>query len=251
MSKQIKHPTKALALKPMHGKVLLLSGSKIVGYIADITGDLAPEHKKLIPTNNTNGYKALGKNVISPPILRWIEANKEAAQQAADQIQTENAVAAEDEPYLQAMESSAAKLRLLMPKGDLLVDCVTGTDDGWPVYSYSCNGVALNEGDITLYGRACAIRDGAMGSFKTITVASINPKKLVILKKKQEQTNKKFAEHKLAHDKQLSAPVPPDALQAYHECKGDPERFSDGIDDPDYWLVVKYADAIEYQNRSK
>lgn len=41
--------------------------------------------------------------------------------------------------------------------------------------------------------------------------------------------------------------VPESAIAAYKACGGDPERFDDDIDHPHYWLVKKYADAIEHQ----
>lgn len=44
-----------------------------------------------------------------------------------------------------------------------------------------------------------------------------------------------------------STVVPADAVAAYRACKGDPEDFEDDIDDPRYWLVTRYAAAIEHQ----
>jgi hypothetical protein len=45
----------------------------------------------------------------------------------------------------------------------------------------------------------------------------------------------------------LAEDVPAEALAAYRECGGDPERMEDDIDNPGYWLVRRWADAIEAQ----
>lgn len=41
--------------------------------------------------------------------------------------------------------------------------------------------------------------------------------------------------------------VPQSAINAYIACNGDPEDLEDDIDNPAYWLVRKYASAIEAQ----
>jgi hypothetical protein len=41
--------------------------------------------------------------------------------------------------------------------------------------------------------------------------------------------------------------VPENAIAAYQACRGNPENFPDDIDDPRYWLVNRYAAAIEHQ----
>ncbi len=45
----------------------------------------------------------------------------------------------------------------------------------------------------------------------------------------------------------MSRTVPSEAIKAYIECDGDPERLDDDIDNPSYWLVKEYASAIEHQ----
>ena len=45
----------------------------------------------------------------------------------------------------------------------------------------------------------------------------------------------------------LAVDVPANAVAAYKRCKGDPERLPDDIDNPLYWIVKQYADAIEEQ----
>lgn len=41
--------------------------------------------------------------------------------------------------------------------------------------------------------------------------------------------------------------VPESAVRAYKACRGNPENLPDDIDNPGYWLVRRYAAAIEHQ----
>lgn len=51
-----------------------------------------------------------------------------------------------------------------------------------------------------------------------------------------------------AHRQDLQAvEVPAEAVAAYERCGGDPDRLPDDIDNPLYWLVKRYAPAIEEQ----
>jgi len=45
----------------------------------------------------------------------------------------------------------------------------------------------------------------------------------------------------------LAVNVPEDVVRAYNACGGNPERLEDGIDNPLYWLIKRYSDAIERQ----
>ncbi len=45
--------------------------------------------------------------------------------------------------------------------------------------------------------------------------------------------------------------VPAEAVTAYQSCGGDPENLPDEIDHPHYWLVRKYAAAIEAQGLAR
>lgn len=45
----------------------------------------------------------------------------------------------------------------------------------------------------------------------------------------------------------LAVEVPAEAVAAYKQCGGDPDRLPDDIDNPRYWIVRRYADAIEEQ----
>lgn len=58
----------------------------------------------------------------------------------------------------------------------------------------------------------------------------------------------KRQESRAAQERNLaSISVPAEAVGAYEVCRGNPEAFEDDIDDPRYWLVREYAEAIEAQ----
>lgn len=70
-------------------------------------------------------------------------------------------------------------------------------------------------------------------------------------KEKCEKEEKVKAVQAAHHKELMETAVPKEALAAYNECGGDPDRLHDDIDNPGYWLVKKYGEAIEAQGLSK
>lgn len=71
-----------------------------------------------------------------------------------------------------------------------------------------------------------------------------------LAREEAERTARKSAARDRAaavREELLRVEVPDKAVAAYKRCAGDPERLPDDIDNPDYWLVKEYADAIEGQ----
>lgn len=116
-----------------------------------------------------------------------------------DEIEAERAKEeAADQLLLNAMYADAEKLRRKIPKGHVEAEAKqVGSFDGYPQMEYSVDGFELMLGDVKIIGWASAIRPGAMGSFKSVCIASIDREKLAALKKEKETAEKAAIEKKI------------------------------------------------------
>jgi hypothetical protein len=137
---------------------------------------------------------------------------------------------AKELPLIEAMNIEAARLRTLIPEGHVEVTVTeTGNFDGYPTLEYTVGDVWLNFQDVTVHGWASATRPGAMNSFKSICIASINREKLAEIvaarevktaqKAEAENTAKAELEAKYAEAKSTGKPV-------------EIRRFMDDCNDP-------------------
>jgi hypothetical protein len=206
---------------------------------------------------NPDEYRAIGDWLLSAPVRRWLlsaietltpELEEKAAQKWADEApqRAERAAAdAADKILADVANGEAATLRQKIPADHVEVT-VTNVNEAMP--DMDCEGVSLDFRDCKKIGTAHARRPNALGAFLTIPVVSISREKLNELKAKmdtKEQQNQVYNQEKT---NQSSQAVPDDAVAAYIACGGNYESLSDDIDNPDYWLVKKWSEAIEHQN---
>ncbi|MFT3992400.1 MAG: hypothetical protein QM680_13430 [Luteolibacter sp.] len=267
---KIKHPTAPLILESSCGQVLLSIKGTFVADMAE--QDLRPLTEEEIARGRQVGM-AIGEGycrpdrisvqvpvALSPMIAGWINdqlpalrdhAKPETEARKIREAKWEEerlAKKAEDDALIEKMNAEVADIRKKIPAGHVEVTVINKGDfDGYPMLDFRCEGIDLEWHQVNIVGAAHAIRPGAMGAFASRRVASISREDLEAarLAHAEKEASAKSAAAEKA--KELTAPVPQDAVAAYVRCGGDPENLPDDIDDPDYWLVRRYAEAIEHQ----
>ena len=250
----------SLEAMPYRGDVHITINKQSAGHTTDEEpGDPTPEH--IIHLKKAGKKPAesrtLGKACLGPAALAWVLENRPALLAAAKEGKAKkdtetkarrDAEIAHDAPLLEAMAAETDRLRANIPTDHVEVMVIDkGSSDGYPMEDYKCDGVDLRWDQVTTIGHASAIRPGAMGAFASRRVCSISQADLDAARTAQEANHTKSAAQKAEREAELNAPVPPEAVAAYKSCGGDPERLHDDIDHPHYWLVKRYADAIEHQ----
>jgi hypothetical protein len=206
---------------------------------------------------NPEEYRTIGKACLNPNALSWVlenrpallaDAKKGKAEYDAKVKANRDAEIARDAPLIAEMEAEVKRLQATIPSDHIEVTVIDKGDfDGYRMEDFVCDGVKLRWDQVTTIGHASAIRPGALGAFAHRRVCSISRLDLESARAEQEKDAVKAAEKKAERETELNAPVPPEAVAAYKSCGGDPERLHDDIDHPHYWIVKRYADAIEHQ----
>jgi hypothetical protein len=137
--------------------------------------------------------------------------------------------AAAEKPLLDAMEQEASELRTQVPEGHLLVNVEqTGSADD-PILEYTVDGIKINWQDVNVVGWAEAIRPGALGSFASICVATINKARLEEIKTEKKTAADKAKAEKETETKRIAAIF---AKAAETGEKQELERHTDDCNDP-------------------
>jgi hypothetical protein len=256
------HPILPLALESMYyrGDVHLTISGQSAGHTTDEEpGDPTPSDIANLKKagKNPHEYRTIAKACLSPNALSWVLENRPAllavakegkAQKDAEAKARRDAEIARDAPLLAEMDAEVKRLQATIPSDHVEVRVIDKGDfDGYRMEDFECGGVKLRWDQVTSIGHASAIRPGAMGAFAHRRVCSISRADLEASRSAAAKNAAKAAEQKAAREAVLNAPVPEAAVAAYKSCGGDPELLHDDIDHPHYWLVKRYADAIEHQ----
>lgn len=131
-----------------------------------------------------------------------------AEQAAANEVRQQELKAREaerqriDQKYIDVMNLEAEKLRKEIPHEHVEVTAKQiGDSDGHPLMKYFVGDLEVNWRDINVIGWAHAIRDGAMGAFAQVCIASLPQTRLQELIVESEAREKEAAERKLAAEK--------------------------------------------------
>ncbi len=164
---------------------------------------------------------------------------KHDAEQAADRL------------LLDKMEADAAELRKRIPADHVSVTVrQTGDMDGDPILEYTApDGTVLRWDQVTMHGTAYAIRNGALGPFAAVRIASISRADLAAIKAAQESKAMAAAEAKASRAARLrNTPIPPAALDAYRMYHGDSEAAWAAEDEGAWALIERWTPYIEAQH---
>lgn len=249
-----------LEAMPYRGDVRLTINNQFAGHTTDEEpGDPTPSDiASLEKAGKTPAdYRTIGKACLGSNALEWVLAERPALLALAKAGKAKNdeqakarrdAEIAADAPLIAEMEAEVTRLLATIPADHLEVTVVNkGYFDGYRMEDYECDGVALRWNQVTTIGHASATRPRAMGALASRRVCSISRADLETARAEQIVSQNKKAEQKVKREEELNSQVPPEAVAAYKSCGGDPERLYDDIDHPHYWLVKRYADAIEHQ----
>jgi hypothetical protein len=204
------------------------------------------------------GGRLAGILLANRPELRELAENRDAIKTAlyaareAIWSQERAEERRSDDALISAMHVRAGELREQLPDGALLVELTqVGDADGDPIYEYTSGGVKLSWQDCTIIGSASAVRPGAQGAFAHVVVACTTQEMIDAARARAHAKAEREHRARESHTADITRTVPPAAISAYTNCQGDPERFGEGIDDPRYWLVREWADAIEHQGLAR
>lgn len=184
------------------------------------------------PTGKTAAAEIEVLKAAKPEILAELQERQAVknAEYAAAREAAKTEKDAKELPLIEAMNVEAARLRTLIPEGDVEVTVTeTGNFDGYPTLEYTVGETWLNFQDVAVHGWASAARPGAMNSFKDICVASINREKLAEIVAAREAKEAEKADAENAAKAELA--------QKFEDAKatGKPveiKRFMDDCDDP-------------------
>lgn len=174
------------------------------------------------------------------------EYEKELADERAARAKAQ---AEADAPYIAEMNRKAEELREAIPADHVEVEVkAVGDADGYPILEYSCDGVILSWDQVNLIGTANAIREGALGAFESIHVASISKDMLAVIKGEKAEDKAEAEKEAEARAIELAtAEVPEAALKAYRRYNGDAERAWEDGDGSAWALIRKWTPYIERQ----
>lgn len=204
--------------------------------------------------------KPIGLRIDTRPQLAALIANFKSRCRAADRAR-ERFWKQEVRDAINARKAQAQQLQGSLPDSEMaayFVERILGGDDGWGEGTHHIYDIFR-----TLDGREIdASRGRALVSSPTGTAlivavprdtAPVNLREVADREIETDETNKREAEARRAaaaekrRSELCAIVVPPEAIAAYKRCGGNPESLEDDIDNPDYWLVRKYGDAIEEQ----